>query len=188
MRNIHKRYIVLALVILVVVVIIWKVYPSFAYMDQGYEGNNIISGRSWGINITEVSNFETKGKAELVKNDTATYRVSTMANTFNINARLRDPGDSIEFDIKVTNTGKLNAELYRIVNTGLSDEFEEEVDYDVVPLDYVVEHTDEHEGSIIKPNESHMFHVTVKVRNSVAQTVDREYSLNLGSTIHYKQR
>ena len=110
-----KEYIIggcigIIFVIVIVVVIIWKMYPSFAHMEQGYEGNNIITGRNWGLNITEVSNVVKKGNAILRTN------IDSIATTFNFKAELQEPGDEISFDIKVTNTGKLNAELYAWAN------------------------------------------------------------------------
>ena len=182
MKNIHKRYIVLAIVILVVVVIIWKMYPSFAHMEVGYEGNNIVSGRNWGVNITEISNIEKKGEANLKSN------INSIATTFNFYVELYEPGDEISFDVKITNTGKLNAELYVIANTGVNDLADELIDYEVLPLDYVNLHTDKQDGSIIKPNESQLFRVTVRYNNNVGQGVQRSYDLNLGSTIIYKQK
>ena len=182
MKNIQKRYIILIFVIVIVVVIIWKMYPSFAHMEQGYEGNNIITGRNWGINITEVSNVVKKGNAILRTN------IDSIATTFNFKAELQEPGDEISFDIKVTNTGKLNAELYAIANSGVPDTADEVIDYEVLPLDYETLHTDKQDGSIIKPNESQLFTVTIKYNNNIGQGVKRSYDLSLGSTIIYKQK
>ena len=174
MKNIHKRYIVLFVVIIVVVVVIWKLYPSFAYMNQGYEGNNIVTGRNWGVNITEISNIEKKGEAILLNN------VDSIGTTLNFNVSLFKPGDEVSFDITVTNTGKLNAELYAMTLAGVSPLDGEAIDYEILPLDYI--------GSIIKANESQSFHLSVKYSDRVAQGVNREYNLGLGSTIIYKQK
>ena len=182
MKSIHKRYIVLALVVLVVVVIIWKMYPSFAHMEVGYEGNNIVTGRNWGVNITEISNIEKKGEAILLSN------VDSIGTTLNFNVSLFKPGDEVSFDITVTNTGKLNAELYAMTLAGVSPLDGEAIDYEILPLDYIEVHTDKQTGSIIKANESQSFHLSVKYSDRVAQGVNREYNLGLGSTIIYKQK
>ena len=182
MKNIQKRYIVLALVIIVVIVIIWKLYPSFAYMNQGYEGNNIVTGRNWGVNITEISNIEKKGEAILIGN------VDSIGTTLNFNVSLFKPGDEVSFDITVTNTGKLNAELYAMTLSGVSPLDGEAIDYEILPLDYVVAHTTKQDGSIIRANESQSFHITVSYSKRVGQEVNREYNLGLGSTIIYKQK
>ncbi|MBP5683757.1 MAG: hypothetical protein J6X02_00695 [Bacilli bacterium] len=184
--RLQKRYFVLFFVIALVFVLIWQLSSSFAYMDQGYEGNNIVSGRNWGVNIVEISNIEKKGDVEL-KND----RIDSIERALNFYVRLTKPGDSLSFDVKVTNTGKLNAELYAIARSGVSQEAGEVINYESYPLDYVNTHTEEHDGSIIKPGESHMFRVTVSYSNNVSQKPDgkyEEYDLSLGQYIIYKQR
>ena len=177
----QKRYIVLFLVIVLVGVLVWQLSSSFAF-EQGYTGNNIVTGRNWGINITEIGEVKTEGEAIL------TNKVDSIATTLNFNVSLFKPGDSVSFDIKVTNTGKLNAELYAMTLTGISPIDAEVIDYEIMPLDYVVAHSDSVDGSIIKANESQMFRLTVTYSNRVGAEVNREYSLGLGSTLIYKQR
>ena len=46
-------------------------------------------------------------------------------------------GDGQTFDIKVTNTSKLNAELYVMSLRGLSSLDQEVIEYDILPLDYI---------------------------------------------------
>ena len=179
--KLQKRYIILFAVIALVGVLVWKLSSSFAF-EQGYTGNNIVTGRNWGINITEIGEVKTEGEAIL------TGKVDSIASTLNFNVSLFKPGDSISFDIKVTNTGKLNAELYAMTLTGISRLDAEVIDYEITPLDYVNAHTDTVDGSIIKSGESQMFRLTVTYSNRVGADQNREYSLGLGSTIIYKQR
>ena len=159
----QKRYIVLFIVVALVAVLIWQVSSSFAF-EQGYTGNNIVTGRNWGINITEIGEIKTTGDAVVEGN-----KVDSIATTLNFNVSLFKPGDSATFDIKVTNTGKLNAELYVIANTGVNDLSDEVIDYEVLPLDYETLHTDKQDGSIIKPNESQMFRLTVSYSDRVGK-------------------
>ncbi len=180
--KLQKRYIVLFVVVALVAVLIWQVSSSFAF-EQGYTGNNIVTGRNWGINITEIGEIKTTGDAVVEGN-----KVDSIATTLNFNVQLFKPGDSVSFDIKVTNTGKLNAELYVMSLTGLSSLDQEVIDYDILPLDYINVHTDEVDGSIIKSGESQMFRLTVSYSDRVGKDNNKTYYLGLGSTLIYKQR
>ena len=181
MKNMQKRYIFLIFVIAIVGVLVWRFSSSsYASMDQGYTGNNIISGDKWGINITNVSNIEKNGDAELIK------EVSTIGTTLNFSAVLFKPGDKISFDIEVSNTSILDAELYALTLTGLNDIDGENVDYTILPVDGSILHTDTNDGSILKSGDKQTFNITLTY-NEIAPS-GNEYHLNLGSTIIYKQK
>ena len=179
--KLQKRYIILVLVIILVGILVWHLSSSFAF-EQGYSGNNIVTGRNWGVNITEISDVKTEGEAIV------TNKVDSIATTLNFNVSLFKPGDSASFDIKVTNTGKLNAELYAMTLTGISPIEAEVIDYEIMPLDYINVHTDDIDGSIIKSGEFQMFRLTVSYSDRVGKDENKEYSLGLGSTLIYKQR
>ena len=55
MKNIRKRYILLGIVVVIVGILIWRLSTSYATMNQGYTGKNVISGDKWGVNITNIS-------------------------------------------------------------------------------------------------------------------------------------
>ena len=180
MKNTQKRYIFLGIVIIIVGVLIWRLSFSYATMDQGYTGRNIVSGDKWGINIVNVSDVEKTGNAELVRD------VSTIGTTLNFSAVLFKPGDKISFNIDVINTSVLDAELYALTLTGLNDIDGENISYTILPLDDSVIHTDTSDGSILKSGSKQTFNITLLYDETVSG--NNEYHLNLGSTIIYKQK
>ena len=180
MKNIRKRYIFLGIVIVVVGILIWRLSSSYATMNQGYTGKNVISGDKWGINITNVDNVEKTGHAELVK------EVSTIGTTLNFSAVLFKPGDKISFNIEVENTSTLSGELYALTLTGLNDIDGENITYSILPVDGSILHTDDVEGSILKSGSKQTFNITL-VYDETSRS-NNEYHLNLGSTIIYKQK
>lgn len=178
-KKYQKRYIILGMVMVAVIALLWKIGPSFAFMDQGYHGNNVISGDKWGVNITEISNIEKTGDAVLIG------EISTIGTTLNFNTTLFHPGDKISFDITISNTSLLKAELYALTLTGLSNIDSEYITYTILPIDSSLLHTDTQSGSIIKSGEKQMFNITVKYDTNAK--VDKEVNLGLGSTVIYKQ-
>lgn len=180
MRNMQKRYIFLGIVIVVVGILVWRLSSSYASMNQGYTGKNIVSGDKWGINIINITDVEKSGNAEFSK------EISTIGTTLNFSAVLFKPGDKISFNVEVGNTSMLNAELYALTLTGLNEIDSEKVDYTILPVDGSIVHTDETDGSIIKSGDKQVFNVTL-VYSETAPSGD-EYHLNLGSTIIYKQK
>ena len=170
----------MGIVIVVVGILVWRVSTSYATMDQGYTGKNIISGDKWGVNITKVSDVEKKGDAEVIK------EISTIGTTLNFSAVLFKPGDKISFNIEVENTSILNAELYALTLTGLNDIDGENINYTILPVDGSVIHSEETNGSILKSGSKQIFNITLEYDEKV--TSNNEYHLNLGSTIIYKQK
>ena len=180
MRNMQKRYIFLGIVMVAVGILVWRLSSSYASMNQGYQGKNIISGDKWGVNITNIGDIEKNGSAEI------TREVSTIGTTLNFSAVLFKPGDKISFNVEVENTSTLNAELYALTLTGLNDIDGENVNYTILPVDGSIIHSDETEGSILKSGGKQTFNITL-VYDEIA-TGNHEYHLNLGSTIIYKQK
>jgi hypothetical protein len=180
MKNVQKRYIFLGIVIVVVGILIWRLSTSYASMNQGYSGKNIISGDKWGINITNVSDIEKVGNAEISK------EVSTIGTTLNFSAVLFKPGDKISFNIEVENTSSLSGELYALTLTGLNDIDGENITYTILPVDGSIIHSNDTEGSILKSGGKQTFNITL-VYDEIS-TSSNEYHLNLGSTIIYKQK
>ena len=179
-KNISKRYIVLSLIIVIVMVLIWKVSTSYAYVDQGYTGQNIISGDKWGVNITEIGEIEKVGNAELI------HEVSTIGTTLNFNVTLFKPGDKISFNVTCENTSTLKAELYALTLSGLSQVDSEYVTYTIMPIDSSILHTEDADGSIMKSGDKQMFNISVSYDENANRK--NEYNLSLGSTIIYKQK
>ena len=181
MKNVQKRYIFLGIVIVGVVALIWRLSTSYASVNQGYEGRNIVSGNRWGINILEVGSIEKNGDAELIGD------ISTIGTTLNFNAILFHPGDKVSFNITVGNTSTLNAELYALTLSGLSKSDSEYINYSILPIDSSLVHTSDTDGSIIKSGEKQVFNIVLEY-DSNAKDQNKEYNLSLGSTIIYKQR
>ncbi len=180
MKNIQKRYIFLGIVIVLVGILVWRVSTSYATMNQGYTGKNIISGDKWGVNITNISNVEKEGNAEISK------EISTIGTTLNFSAVLFKPGDKISFNVEVENTSVLDAELYALTLTGLNDIDGENVTYTIIPVDGSIIHDNNTLGSILKSGNKQTFNITL-VYDEIS-TSNQEYHLNLGSTIIYKQK
>ena len=176
----QKRYFILIIIIVLVGILFWRVSTSYAYMNQGYEGNNIVSGDKWGVNIVEISDVETIGNAEVIGD------VSSIATTLSFNALLKNPGDKISFNVTVQNTSNLNAELYALTLSGLNDVDGELINYSILPIDSSYLHDNETSGSIIKKGEKQVFQITLEYNNS--SRTNKEYHLSLGSTIIYKQK
>ena len=182
MKRMQKRYIFVFIMILCVCGLIWKLSSSYAYYDTGYSGSNLVDGDKWQVNIVEVSNVNTTGDALLIDN------VSTIGTTLNFNVSLFKPGDSVYFDFTVKNMGKLDAMLYATTLVGLSTLDSEVINYEIIPLDYIVAATDSKDGSIMKENELQLFRIKVVYDNTTAIDNYHEYNLNLGSTIIYEQK
>ena len=177
----QKRHIIVFIVFIVVSLLVWKLSSSYAIYNPGYDGKNIIVGDKWGVNIVEIGEVKTTGKAIL------TDEISTIGTTLNFGVSLFEKGDTLTFDFTVKNLGKLDAELYATTITGLSRLDSEVISYDILPLEYANIHEDEKEGSIIRKDESQSFRITIKYENNVATNNKVEYNLGLGSTIIYKQ-
>ena len=179
-NKISKKYLIFVAIFAIVGVIIWRISSSYAKVDQGYEGKNIISGDKWGINIINVGEIKKTGEANLIKD------VSTIGTTLNFNAVLFKPGDKISFDIEVSNTSILDAELYALTLTGLNDIDSEDISYTIMPTDGSVIHTKDSEGSILRSGGKQTFNITL-VYDEIASS-KQERHLSLGSTIIYKQK
>ena len=168
--SLQKRYILVIAVIAVVGVLLWRLSGSYASVDQGYSGKNIISGDKWGINIINVGEVEKSGNAVVSK------EISTIGTTLNFSAILYKPGDKISFDI----------EVYALTLTGLNDIDSEDITYTILPIDGSILHDDETEGSIIKSGEKQKFNITLVYDETATNDVERH--LSLGSTIIYRQK
>ena len=180
--KVQKRHILLIFVIMITGILIWKLSTSYSAVDIGYTGRNIISGDKWGVNITEVGKVNIEGDAILTK------EVSTIGTTLNFDVSMFEPGDKVSFDITVSNTSTLPAELYALTLSGLSSIDSEIIDYTIVPIDSSVIHEDKVSGSIMKSGEKQMFNITVAYNDKVSKLENREINLSLGSTIIYKQK
>ena len=176
----RKRYFFIIFVVLMVGFCVWKLSNSYALSNHGYEGNNIIVGNKWGINITDISDLKVNG------NTVTSEKISTIGTTLNFDVLLFSKGDSLSFNVTIENNSKLNGELYAIALSGLSNIDSEVIDYQVVPNDYLQLHSNDKDGSVIKTGEKQTFTVTVKYNDSIAN--DKEYNLNLGTTFIYKQK
>ena len=178
--NFQRKHVLFLIILVLTGVLVWQLSSSFASVDQGYSGNNIISGDKWGINITKIDNIEKTGSAELVGD------VSTIGTTLNFKAVLFKPKDKIGFNVEVTNTSVLDAELYALTLTGLNDIDSENVTYAIMPIDGSIIHDNKNSGSIIRSGEKQRFNITL-VYDDVINS-NNEYHLSLGSTIIYKQK
>ena len=168
MKKIQKRYIFVVLIIIMVCLLLWKFSTSYALMDIGYKGNNVINGDKWGVNIVEVSEVEKIGDATLIS------EISTIETTLNFDVVLKKAGDKISFNITVENTSKLDAELYALTLSGVSDLVKENVSYTILPLDYTMLHEKDKDGSIIKSGEKQMFNITVSYDENVSKDNNKE--------------
>lgn len=181
-NKVQKRYIVLVIIIFLVGILIWKVSSSYALMDIGYKGNNIIAGDKWGINITDIDKPELTGEARLNGD------ISSIGTTLNFSVSLFKPGDKVSFNFTVKNLSKLSGELYALTLVGLNDIDGEVINYTIRPIDSSIIHDDQNSGSILKKDEKQRFNITVEYNNEASNNNSYEHLLNLGSTIIYKQK
>ena len=179
-KSIQKRYILVGIIVILVGILIWRLSTSYATVNQGYTGKNIISGDKWGINITKVGDISKNGQAEITK------EVSTIGTTLNFSVVLFKPGDKVSFDIEVENTSTLDAELYALTLTGLNDIDSEDITYTILPIDGSVIHDNNSNGSILKSGEKQKFNITIVYDDIATNSIERH--LSLGSTIIYKQK
>ncbi len=179
-KKIQKRYVLVAFIMVAVGVLVWRLSTSYASVDQGYSGKNIISGDKWGINIIKVGEVEKNGEAEL------TREISTIGTTLNFSAVLFKPGDKISFDIEVSNTSTLSAELYALTLTGLNDIDSEDITYTILPIDGSVLHTEDSLGSILSSGGTQKFNITLVYDETATNSIERH--LSLGTTLIYKQK
>ena len=180
MRNVGKRYLFVLIVAIVVGVVAWQLSGSYAKVDQGYSGKNIVSGDKWGINITKIGEVKKIGNADMIG------EISTIGTTLNFSAVLFKPGDEINFDIEVENTSVLDAELYALTLTGLNDIDSENITYTILPVDGSVIHTSDTMGSILKSANKQVFNIRLVYDEIATNTM--EHHLSLGTTIIYKQK
>ena len=180
-KRIQKRYVLVGVIFVIVGVLIWRLLStSYAKMDQGYTGKNIISGDKWGINITKIDNIEKSGEAILVDD------VSTIGTTLNFSVVLFKPGDKISFNVEVSNTSILDGELYALTLTGLNDIDSEDINYTILPIDGSIIHDSNNVGSVLKSGNKQFFNITLEYDSTTTNIVEKH--LNLGSTIIYKQK
>lgn len=178
----HKRYIIVALVLVIVGVLIWKLSGTYALYNQGYTGNKIVDGTNWSLNIVSVSEVTKEAEAYLLK------EVSTIGTTLNFEVSLPEPDSKISFDFEIENMGNLEAELNALTLTGLSTYDSEYINYEIVPLDYVSVKTEEEAGSSLKKGETHTFRINVSYQDNVNENNIKATTLNLGSTIIYEEK
>ena len=178
----HKRYILVGIVIVIVGLLIWKLSGTYALYNQSYSGNKIVNVNNWSINIVNVSDVILEDDAELIK------EVSSIGTTLNFEVSLPNPKSSLSFDIEVENMGNLDVELYALTLMGLSSLDKEYINYSVIPLDYTIVKTDEEDGSILKKGDKHRFRINVNYQDNVNENNLKETTLNLGSTIIYEEK
>ena len=157
----HKRYVVVALVLIIVGILIWKLSGTYAIYNQGYTGNKIVDGTNWALNIVSVSDALETSNAMLTK------EVSTIGTTLNFEVSLPEVTSSLTFDVEIQNMGNLEAELYAFPLTGLSSYDSEYINYEIIPLDYVTVKTEGKEGSSLKKGEKHTFRVKVNYQDNI---------------------
>lgn len=178
----HKRYILVIIVILIVSFLIWKISGTYALYNQGYTGNNIVSGDNWSLNIVNIS------EPVLANNASLTSEISSIGTTLNFEVMLPNPDSSLSFDFEIENMGKLDAELNALTLTGLSMFDSEYINYEIIPVDYLTVKTDELNGSILKNKEKHRFQIKVSYQENVNENNIKETTLNLGSTVIYSEK
>ena len=178
----HKRYILVILVILIVSFLIWKISGTYALYNQGYTGNNIVNGDNWSLNIVNISEPVLENDALLIN------EISSISTTLNFEVMLPNPDSSLSFDFEIENMGKLDAELNALTLTGLSMFDSEYINYEIIPVDYLSVKTDESEGSVLKNMEKHRFQIKVSYQENVNENNIKETTLNLGSTIIYSEK
>lgn len=175
----QKRYIVVAIVCIIVMVLVFKISGTYAIYSEGYEGKNIVDNN---LNIIEYSNITLEGDASFVKD------ISSIGTTISFECLLPNPKSKISFEFKVKNMSKRDAELYAVTKNGLSSYFSEFVNFEVIPVDYLSLKNGKEFGSILKKNKEHTFRVIVSYQDNVVNLDTNNTMLNLSSTIIYGEK
>ena len=106
MKKIHKRYIIVGVVLVVVCVLVYKLSTSYALKNN--DNNQILTGDDWSLNITSISTPKLTGDAQV------TTDLNSIGNNINFSVNLPKKSSSISYDVVVKNMGKLDAELFTI--------------------------------------------------------------------------
>ena len=165
MSNSKKRNIIIGS--LCAIVLLMAVgYAAFQTVLNIEGTSNITS--SWDIKITNVTSKNIKGTAS--NNGNPTFE--NLSATFKTN--LQAPGDSIEYDITVTNNGSLNARLDKYV---LTDANNEAIKFTQTGLT---------NGEVLTAGGTKTFTVKVEYLSSVSEQPTNTIS-NLTVTLNYVQ-
>lgn len=179
MKKIHKRYIIVGVVLVVVCVLIYKLSTSYALKNN--DNNQILTGDDWSLNITSISTPKLTGDAQV------TTDLNSIGNNINFSVKLPKKSSSISYDVVVKNMGKLDAELFTISLFGLTELQKEYINYTVTPVDYIVMKSPTQNGSILKNGQTHKFNVSISYQSNVTDKNIIKDELSLGLNIIYSQ-
>lgn len=179
MKKIHKRYIIVGIVLVVVCVLVYKLSTSYALKNN--DNNQILTGDDWSLNITSISTPKLTGDAQV------TTDLNSIGNNINFSVKLPKKSSSISYDVVVKNMGKLDAELFTISLFGLTELQKEYINYTVTPVDYIVMKSPTKNGSILKNGQTHKFNVSISYQSNVTDKNIIKDELSLGLNIIYSQ-
>lgn len=179
MKKIHKRYIIVGVVLVVVCVLVYKLSTSYALRNN--DNNQILTGDDWSLNITSISTPKLTGDAQV------TTDLNSIGNNINFSVKLPKKSSSISYDVVVKNMGKLDAELFTISLFGLTELQKEYINYTVTPVDYIVMKSPTQNGSILKNGQTHKFNVSISYQSNVTDKNIIKDELSLGLNIIYSQ-
>lgn len=179
MKKIHKRYIIVGVVLVVVCVLVYKLSTSYALKNN--DNNQILTGDDWSLNITSISTPKLTGDAQV------TTDLNSIGNNINFSVKLPKKSSSISYDVVVKNMGKLDAELFTISLFGLTELQKEYINYTVTPVDYIVMKSPTQNGSILKNGQTHKFNVSISYQSNVTDKNIIKDELSLGLNIIYSQ-
>lgn len=178
----HKRYIIVAIVAFIVGLLMWNLSGTYALYNQSYSGNKIVNGNNWSINIVNISDIILENDAKLIE------EVSSIGTTLNFEVSLPNPKSSLILDFEIENMGNLDAILYDLRKSGLSNYDKEYINYEIISLNNITFKTDKEEGSILKKGDKHHFRISVNYQDNVNENNIKGTTLNLGSTIIYEEK
>ena len=158
---------------------------AFAALSQTLtiNGAATLDAASWGIKFENLSDGEITGDATI--NDTAVI-ADDLVTINNIDVSLSTPGDSVTYTVDLVNEGTINAEIYSIETSNLTEEQERYLNFNVTYDDG----EEVKQGDIL--NQGERKNITIKIEfdkditdtdlpDSV-QNIDLSYKLNFVQT------
>ena len=161
----QRNYIIAGLCMILVIMGVG--YAAFQSQLKISGTSNITS--NWSVKITDIQSKVVKGTptnaSEPTHDDTtATFRT-----------RLTSPGDTMKYDITVSNLGSVDAKLDKI---NVPESTSSAISYEVAGIK---------EGDLLKSNETALLTVTVKYNDVTSQPSQEELNINFNITLEYSQ-
>ncbi|MBQ7105152.1 MAG: hypothetical protein IJN90_04775 [Bacilli bacterium] len=172
MKNFSKRNVLLGFLSIAVCVMA----ISFASKSSGMYTNSIkkMITNNWNVHFRNIDNVRYEGNPVVVQNPI----IKGASTTVNYMVNLK-PGDSYSFEIDVKNAGGIDAELKSYVMSGITEEQDLYVNYEVHGIS---------NGQVLRAGESKTLTIVVSYDENVLTNVPlQEQALDLSFILNFVQ-